>query len=374
MILERYIHSEILSKLIWIIGLLILILASQRFVGYLADAAEGRLPGNLLFDMLGMKMLSMTPKLLPVALFVSVILAMSRLNRDRELTVVSSAGVADRFQIHAVLRLALVYSLLVAGIAFYLAPWAELRLRDLNDIAKVESDVTGLRAGQFKEFSRGNRVVYVQKLTEDRRAMGNVFVQVRQPDGASVVKADSARYQTKATTGSRYVVFHNGRRYIGAPGKLDYRISHYRTYGVLLEQGVKEASARRLEAYPTSELWRLKDSSHVPDRRRNWYKTELQWRLSYVLTSILLPLLGVALCRAGGADQRYTPLLIAILIYFIYSNLLGISKTLMVRQELSIYTGLWWVHGLLAAVILVLLKEHRIRFWYRRLSKRARQA
>lgn len=373
MILKRYIHSEILSKLTWIVGLLILILSSQRFVGYLADAAEGHLPSNLLFDMLGMKILSMLPDLLPVALFISVILAMSRLNRDRELIVVTSAGVAERFQLYAVLRFALVYSLLVAGIAFYLAPWAELRLRDLNDMAKVESDVTGLRAGQFKEFSQGNRVVYVQKLTKDKRAMRNVFVQVQQPGGSSVLKAGSARYLTKSETGSRYVVFHNGHRYVGTPGELNYRITHYRTYGVLLEQGVKEASARRLEAYSTPELWRLKDSSPSPVRRM-WYHTELQWRLSYVLTSILLPLLGVALCRAGGADQRYTPLLIAILIYFIYNNLLGISKTLMVRRELSVYTGLWWVHGLLAVVILILLKERRIRFWYRQFRKRGRPA
>ena len=365
MILERYIHSEILSKLTWIIGLLVLIIASHRFVGYLADAAEGQLPSNLIFDMLGMKMLSMLPKLLPIALFVSVILAMSRLNRDRELTVVSGAGVAERFQLYAVLRFSLVYSLLVAGIAFYLAPWAELRLRDLNDMAKVESDVTGLHAGQFKDFNEGNRVVYVQKLSDDRSAMENVFLQVQQPGGPAVLKAASARYRSKFDTGSRYVVFHNGHRYVGTPGALDYRITHYRTYGVLLEQGVQKASARKLEAYTTAELWRSKVARS---------KAELQWRLSYVLTTILLPLLGVALCRAGGADQRYTPLLVAILIYFIYSNLLGISKTLMVRQELSVYTGLWWVHGLLAAIIVALLQARRFRFWLRRLRDRSRPA
>ena len=374
MILERYIHSEILSKLTWIIGLLVLIIASHRFVGYLADAAEGQLPSNLIFDMLGMKMLSMTPKLLPIALFISVILAMSRLNQDRELTVVTSAGVADRFQLYAVLRFALVYSLLVAGIAFYLAPWAELRLRDLNDMAKVESDVTGLHAGQFKEFNQGNRVVYVQKLSDDRSAMENVFLELRQPGGPAVLKAANARYRTKSDTGSRYVVFHNGHRYVGTPGELNYRITHYRTYGVLLEQGVQEASPRKLEAYSTSELWRMQDSSRLPNWRRVWFKTELQWRLSYVLTSILLPLLGVALCRVGGVDQRYTPLLIAILIYFIYSNLLGITKTLMVRRELSVYTGLWCVHGLLAAVIVTLLQMRRFRFWLRRFRERSRPA
>lgn len=362
MILERYIHSEILSKLAWIAGLLLIILGSHRFVGYLADAAEGQLPSNLIFQMLAVKLLSMLPKLLPIALFISVILALSRLNRDRELTVVASAGVADRFQLFAVFRFAVVFSLLVGAISFYLAPWAELRLRDLNDQAEVESDVTGLRAGQFKEFNEGDKVVYVQRLDPDGRHMHGVFLQVQQQHGTGVVKADSARYLTRPDSGSRYVLFQHGRRYLGEPGTLDYRVSDYRTYGVLLEQGDQKASARRLEAISTRELWGSK---------RPRYQAELQWRVSYVLTALLLPLLAVALSRSSGADQRYTPLFIAILVYFLYSNLLGISKTLMVRAELPFYLGLWWVHGLLLLVIVILLQLRSLRFWLGRLRRRA---
>lgn len=365
MILRRYIHSEILSKLVWIAGLLLLILTSHRFVGYLADAAEGHIPSDLIFRMLAMKMLSILPRMLPIALFLSVMLAMTRLNRDRELIVVTGAGVAERFQLFAVLRFALVYSLVVAGICFYLAPWAELQLRDLNDMAREQSDVTGLRSGQFKEFNEGDRVAYVQQLASDGSSMRDVFLQVRQENGLGVVKSDRARYQVKPDTGSRYVLFQNGHRYVGEPGDVDYEITRYRTYGVLLEQGDEQASARKLEAYPSAELWGL-------ERAR--YRAELQWRLSYVLTSLLLALLGVVLSRYAASDQRYMPMFIAILIYFVYSNLLGISKTLMVREELPLYLGLWWVHGLLLLVIILLLQAGRIRFWFKHLFSRARPA
>jgi lipopolysaccharide export system permease protein len=365
MILERYIHSEILTKLAWVIGMLVLILGSQRFVRYLADAAEGQLPSSFIFNMLAMKMLSMLPKLLPVALFLSVILAMTRLYRDRELTVVSSAGVSDRFQLFAVFRFSLVFSLVVAGISFYIAPWAELRLRDLNDRAEIESDVTGLHAGQFKEFSEGDRVVYVRRLAEDGKSMRGVFLQVRQNNSLGVLRSKDARYHTSADTGSRYVLFHNGRRYVGEPGALDFRVTRYRTYAVLLEQGDQKASGRRLEAIPTSELWHSNWSRH---------RAELQWRLSYVLSALLLPLLAVALSRLSSGDQRYTPMFIAILVYLIYANLLGISKTLMVRAEIPLSLGLWWVHGLLIAVIIMLLQARRLSFWITRRRNRATTA
>jgi lipopolysaccharide export system permease protein len=365
MILERYIHSEILSKLAWVIGMLILILGSQRFVGYLADAAAGELPSSLIFNMLGMKILSMLPKLLPVSLFLSVILAMTRLNRDRELTVVSSAGVADRFHLFAVFRFALVFSLVVAGISFYISPWAEMQLHDLNDRAEIESDVTGLHAGQFKEFNEGDKVVYVRHLAEDGKSMRGVFLQARQDNSLGVIRSKKARYHTTADTGSRYVLFQNGRRYVGEPGDLDFRVTHYRTYGVLLEQGDQKASGRRLEAIPTAELW------HSNQRR---HRAELQWRLSYVLSALLLPLLAVALTRLASGDQRYTPMFIAILVYLIYANLLGISKTLIVRAEIPMSLGLWWVHGLLIAVIILLLYIQRLRFWFSRRRNRTTTA
>ena len=52
MILESYIQREIRNKLLWLIGLLILILTSHRFVDYLADAASGKIPGYLIMHML----------------------------------------------------------------------------------------------------------------------------------------------------------------------------------------------------------------------------------------------------------------------------------------------------------------------------------
>jgi hypothetical protein len=48
-IIQRYIYTELLQKLAWILSLLILVLASNRFVGFLADAAEGHLPADMVF-------------------------------------------------------------------------------------------------------------------------------------------------------------------------------------------------------------------------------------------------------------------------------------------------------------------------------------
>lgn len=358
MILERYIHREILHKAAWIVGLLMLVLASNRFVGYLADAAAGKLPAELILQILLMKLLAMTPTLLPVAFFLGVMMAFSRLSRDKELTVVSGAGVGEAFQMAAVFRIAAGFALLVLAVSFYLAPWAQRQVEELKARAEMESDVAGVAAGQFREFRKGDRIVYVESLSENKRHMQNVFLQVRQDDRLGVLLSPDAVYEVAPRTGSRYVIFESGRRYVGSPGDLNYQITEYGRYAVLLQQSDPAGEGSDLTAIPTSTL--IGSASPL-------YRAELQWRLSYVIAALLLPLLGVAMNRFSFNEHRYTPVFAAVFIYFIYSNLLGISKTLFKRDQIPGIVGLWWVHLLLIAIILGISGSPRIRIWLRRI-------
>ena len=174
MIIQRYIYRELLQKLVWILGLLVLIFASNRFVGFLADAAEGNLPGDLVFLMLGYKMLATLPKILPISVLVAMLLAFSRMANDRELVVLAASGISRLFQLNIIIRFAAVFCVLVAVITLYLAPWAEQNMHTLKQRAKQESDISGIKPGQFKEFSEGDRVVYVQKPSLDKKAMEEV--------------------------------------------------------------------------------------------------------------------------------------------------------------------------------------------------------
>jgi len=358
MILERHIHREILEKAGWILGLLLLVLASNRFVEYLADAASGKLPAGLILHMLGMKLLAMLPKVLPIGIFLAVMLVMARMARDKELVVMYSAGLSENFQMATVARIAGQYAVLVLVVSFFLAPWAEGRVQELRDRAEVESDVTGIAPGQFREFSKGDRIVYVERVAADGDLMEDVFLQVRERSRLGVLTSDRARFVSDPRTGSRYVRFEAGRRYLGLPGALNYQITEYSAYAVLLQQGAPGDAVDELEAIPTLQLLRRTSPAH---------HAELQWRLSAIIAALLLPLLGVAMNRFSFNEHRYAPVFVAVAIYFIYSNLLGISKTLCKREQLPAFIGLWWVHLLLIGVLVLILHLPDLR---RRLRRR----
>ena len=99
MIITRYIHKVILQKLAWIVGLLILIFASNKFVGFLSDAAEGNLPADMVFMMLGFKLLASLPKILPIAILMATLLVFTRMANARELVVLEGAGVSKLTQL-----------------------------------------------------------------------------------------------------------------------------------------------------------------------------------------------------------------------------------------------------------------------------------
>ena len=353
MILERYIQREILEKLIWIIGLLVLILTSHRFVDYLEDAAAGHLPGGLLLGVLADKMLAVVPRLLPVAVFLAVILALTRLSGDREIIIMRVAGLGVGFMLWSVFKLSLAYAVLVAIMAFIISPWAENEVQLLRIRAQQESDVTGIAPGRFKEFSNGDRVVYVRELAADGQLMMGVFLQVREGDRIGLLTSDSAGFDFEERSGSRYIVFANGHRYIAPIGSQEYQITSYRRYAQLIVQGGSGNLAAGLEGMPTLDLVH----SDRPE-----YSGELQWRLAYVIASILLPLLAVIITRYSFGSNRYLALLVAILVYFIYSNLLSISRTLVIRELLPAWIGLWWAHIGLAMLILALYRSQQSAF------------
>jgi lipopolysaccharide export system permease protein len=183
-------------------------------------------------------------------------------------------------------------------------------------------------------------------MDRDRENMRNVFLQVREDEGQGVLSSSSARFVTSPETGSRYVVFENGNRYQGQPGDRDYQITRYRTYAVLLKVGDDEAGERRMETLPTSDLW---------GDPRPHYRAELQWRMSFVFATLLLPLFAMVVNRYSRGDSRYIPIFICILVYLIYSNLLGLSRTMLEWDRIPAYIGLWWVHLVLLLIIFLLL-------------------
>ena len=82
---------------------------------------------------------------------------------------------------------------------------------------------------------------------------------------------------------------------------------------------------------------------------------QLQFRASTPLMALVLTLIAVPLSRLRPRQGRYARVGFAIVVYFVYSNLLSAAKVWLEKGDLAPAIGVWWVHLAALALGLYLL-------------------
>ncbi len=344
-ILDRYLTKEVFYALLGVTPVVLLIFLSDRFVRFMADAAAGKIPSELILTLITLKFLSVLVILLPLTFYIAVMLALGRLYKDSEMTVLAACGVGPLRILSPILKLSFGVALLVSLLSLYVSPWAITKSDELKARAQAASEITGLTPGRFKESRSGDRIVYVEHVAPDRLSMSNVFVQSREQGKLGIVSAERGVQTVDQESGDVFIVLENGQRYEGTPGSADYKVVQYARYSVRINESEPDEIRHQHAAQGSRALLTSTERGAA---------AELQWRFSMPLSVVLLAALAVQLARATPRQGKYAKVLLAILIYLIYSNLLGIARAWLERDLIPPWVGLWWVHGALLLVIALL--------------------
>ena len=346
MLLTRYIYRDIVMSMFALLSILLLIFLSHRFIRYLAQASMGNLPSEFIYKLLGLKMLVVLGIIIPLAFFLAILTTLGRLYSDNEIAVMSACGVGLPFLLKRISGLSVFFAMLVAVLSLYLSPWAEQQQAVLEKQAESMSDIAGIASGRFKEFNRGDGVFYVEKVAKDGHTMQNIFISVNRNGKQSVLVAKQGQQNNDLDSHSRMIDVSDGYRYEGNVGQAEYTITSFEEHSIrIMPDDAAVRSTIDLDALNTDELWGNEGAGHI---------AELQMRLSAPLVLLLLAPLAVLMAYSNPRQGRYAKLLTAILLYFVYGNLLQVSQKWIENGNIPTYIGLWWVHLLLLAVIGVL--------------------
>jgi len=349
-LIDRYLLKEILLSWFAITLVLLLIMISHRMVGYLAQAATGELPGDVIFVLLGVKTLWMLAYVMPFSLALGIISGLGRLYRDNEMTVLAACGVGPGRIYPPLLVMATVVAILLGWMVLNYIPGVIAYGEHITQHAEQQADISLLGAGRFNVLRGGQITFYAERLSEDKKRMQNLFVYVYDKKNLDkppqVISADSAYRMTDRNSGDDYMVFVDGYSYQGKPGDIDYRIMKFDQQGVRVELPGKTPPSSKRSAIPTSELLTSTDLKEI---------VELQWRLSVPLSVMVLVFLAVPLSRMSPRTGRYGGLVLPVLVFIIYFNLMGTAKAWVEQGIIPPVIGIWWVHLLPVGLALVLL-------------------
>ncbi|GAB4446465.1 MAG: LPS export ABC transporter permease LptF [Rhodocyclaceae bacterium] len=348
-VFERTLTRELAATAGAVFVVLFAIMLSTQLVRLLGQAAGGKISSEAVLVLLGFSALNYLAVLLSLTLFVAVLLTVTRSYRDSEMVIWFSSGVPLTAWIAPVLRFAAPLVLAIALLALWLSPWALEKGEELKKRMSTRDDVAQVSPGMFRESSGAERVFFVEAGSDLAHAH-NIFVSSMQ-HGRLGVMVSSEGHRETAANGDRFLVMKNGRRYEGTPGQPDYRVMRFERYAVRIE--TKEAG--HIEVQPkTMSLVELAASPQPAARG------EMLWRIGIPLSALVLALAALPLSFVNPRAGRSNNLVLAILTFMIYSNLISLSQAWVTQGRLAFGIG-WWLVHVAMSVLLALLFYRRVR-------------
>jgi len=348
MIFHKALVREFANTALAVFFVLLGITLTTQLVKLLGQAATGLITSTGVLALLGFTLVNYLAVLLSLTAFIAVLMTLTRSYRDSEMVVWFASGVGLTQWVRPVLAFALPLILLIALLSLVLSPWAVSRSEELRRIMDSRDDVSTVVPGMFRESHGAERVFFVEEVSDSDNMVANVFVSSNQHQKLGVMVARRGHQET-AENGDRFLVLLNGRRYEGAPGTPEYRLYEFERYAMRIEPGEARARAPTTKTTATPDLV----SDATP---RNL--AELSWRLGLPVSALILSLLAIPLSFVNPRAGRSMNLVLALLIYMTYSNLLSIVQAWVAQSRIT-FGGALGVH-LLMLVVLVLLFYRRL--------------
>lgn len=352
-IIDRYLLREMAFTFFASTVVLLVVTLGGTVSDVLSKVLRGRLPGNVVFEILGLRTLDALTVLVPLAVFLGVLLAYGRLWRDNEMAVLQGAGMPLSDLLRPLAFLAVPVVVVVGVISFWLAPAAVRLSHSLVDEANRSLVVAGLEPGRFVQLPGRGGVIYVGGMDESGARFERMFVETERADGEDtridVITAERGELRRESDGEGRFLALSDGFRVEGRIGYDDFRLLRFKGNDIALADSDPDSTPEALQrAAPLPELL----ASREPLQR-----AEVHWRLAAPLSALILVVLAVPLSRTRPRETRYAGILVALLCYLIYLGWLGMGRSLIEQGKIPMFVGLWWVHLPAAAVALWLLRR-----------------
>ncbi len=350
MIFHRALLREFAGAALGTFFVLLGITMTTQLVRLLGQAASGAITSVGVVALLGFTLLTYLAVLLSLTLFIAVLMTLTRSYRDSEMVVWFSCGVGLTQWIRPVLVFAAPLVFTIALLSLVLSPWAVSQAEQFRRLMDSRDDVSAVSPGVFRESRQAERVYFVEEVSGAENLVANVFVSSTQHQKAGIMVARRGFRETMPN-GDRFLVLLDGRRYEGEAGTAEYKIFEFERYAMRVETAELVERAPTSKTAPTLELLRNGTPPNL---------AELSWRIGLPVSALILSLLAIPLSFVNPRAGRSMNLVLALLVYMVYSNLLSIVQASIAQSRLTLATGLWGVHVLMFAVLLALFYRRLI--------------
>jgi len=313
-----------------------------------------------LFTLPGMFLLS-----IPMAVLMGVLLGLSRLASDSEITAMRASGLGIWYFVRVSAVIALLGTALGLLNSLYVNPLANQGILDLRKELETSQGAYEIQPRVFYEDFK-NTVVYVQDVVAGAGASNwrKLFIaDLSDPTTPGITTAETATVTEDKGPDSQGMLIRlrNGSEHelvASQPGQ--YNISTFQTTDrPMAFSPQSEVSLGRMDTplYALGNRKLLELSRNPGDKDAKRYLIELHRRFAYPVACVVLMLIGVPLgtaSRRGGKSSGFIFTILLVLVYYLLSNF-GIAWAK--QGRLPAFAGVWLANIVFAAAGLFLLSQ-----------------
>ena len=369
MLFDTTVRRELARSFGATLVVILTIVITMMLIRTLGLAAGGSVAPEDVVLLLGYVALGHLPTMLGLSLFIAVVVTLGRMYRDSEMTIWFASGLGLSRFVRPVLGMAWPVLLVAGALLLFVWPWGNRSSAELRSRYEQRSDLSRVAPGVFQASRDGSRVFFVDRASQAGADGHNVFVLTRQPPIESVVSARSG--QLLAEGDDRVLQLDLGQR-----NEVDSRsgirtLSSFEQYRVV----VGETAVRSAQAAPAKTLGTLALMQQAQQASPR-HQAELAWRFGLLLACANLLLLGVGLAATQPRRASNWNLLVALLSFVVYFNLINLSQAWIASGRFGMGTTMLALHGgaLAAALLLIWWRDYaavRRPFGARRSARRA---
>lgn len=353
MLFDRTFRKELAKAFGVTLIVLLTIVLTMGLMKTLSRAAGGRVAPQDVLLMLGYTSIGYLPIVLILALFVAVVSSLGRLYRDSEMAVWQACGLPLRRFVGPVYRMAWPVLAAVAVLVMAVWPWGNEQSTQLRERYEKRGDLSRVTPGQFQSSRDGSKVFFIDR-DEGKAVVGrNVFILSQQGERESVTTA--AEGQIEWQDNDRVLALRHGQRAETDAAKQQRSVARFDEYRIVADR----QATRALDDLPPKAMDSLALARSAQPRHRG----ELGWRLGMVIGAATFVLLGVGLSASNPRRPNNWSLVMALLVFVVYFNLINLSKSWIEQERLSLPLALPLVHGpvILIALALLLWRDESLR-------------
>ena len=364
MLFDSSIRKELARSFGATLVVLVTVVMTMMLIRTLGQAAKGTVSPSDVMLVMGFTVLAHLSTILMLSLFVAIVGTLTRMYRDSEMVIwfASGRGLASLYR--PLLRFAWPVLLIICVLSTVVWPWSNQQVLQLREQFEQRSDIDRIAPGEFQESSNGQRVFFIDKESISSESASNVFI-VDNSRGKEVVTS-AKRAELRVENGYKVVVLHDGQRMETKPDNAGLRLSQFEEYSLRLrESGASGDLALAAKAKPTMQLL---PSSANEDR------AEIGWRLSLPLAALNFVLMALAITTANPRAGKSTSLVIALLAFVAYYNLMTVGQSWVASGKLNMPGFVLGLHGTVAVIAGIALAMRHFRWSPRQLFSRSHRA